>query len=232
MSISDRHTVSLFQAGKSQALTDQRLAKVGFKLTQKMKDAGITAVPASICVSLPLIADSDITPAVLADLMPHLKEILYKAQDALIAREYEKRGEKFIEESIAWDDISISKCIDYLDEQETGGRLTVAILEDWFNKHIHASLTEYLTIKASGKLEGDALKRAVRNSVVKYREQVSALSGGATHYAAPIRAQLLSVLGLVSDEGESIAAKLVKRIEAMERKDMKDAADVGLIAMD
>ena len=223
--VSDRHNVNVFEAGKSQALTGQRLAKVGYKLTEKMKKDGIKEVPKSICVSIPKI-EQPIREDQLEKLMPHLIQILENAQDGIIRAIYENDRNV---SSVSDAEISIEACIAFMEEVETGGRLTVEKLGEWFGSFLLSPLSEFLKIQGGKKLSGTELDKAVSQSIASYKGMITGLSGGKTHYDAKQREKLLVILGMVEDGGEEIGEKLCKRLEAMEKKDKKIAEDLGLI---
>ena len=69
--ISNRHTVNPFISGKSEALVQQRLCKVGYKKTKDCPNP----LP-SICVSVPHVDPSAINGAILAGFMPALISLI------------------------------------------------------------------------------------------------------------------------------------------------------------
>ena len=122
MSISNRHTVLPFVAGTSKALTDQRLSRIGFKKTKENPNP-----LKSVCVSVPMV--TEFTEEQLDKLLPHLVNVVTGAQDGIIRTAYETDPSIM---SIGDDDISIDACIEYLETVETGGRLTIESLNEWF----------------------------------------------------------------------------------------------------
>lgn len=222
MSISNRHTVLPFVAGTSKALTDQRLAKVGYKLTEKMKAEGMTALK-SVCVSVPMV--TEFTEEQLDRLLPHLVNVVTGAQDGIIRGLYESDPSIM---SIGDDDISIDACIEYLETVETGGRLTIESLTEWFVLSLNDKLTEFLTMHGAKSLSGEKLAHAVTQSLAGYKGTITAMAGGKTHYDANQRAKLTTVLAMTED-GDEVAEKLMARLVSMEKKDVKIAASLGLI---
>jgi hypothetical protein len=88
--VSNRHAVVPFVAGTSKPLSDQRLCKAGFKLTEKMKKEGKKALP-SVCASVPAL-DTGAVSVMVAELMPHIVAMLEKAQDEILRAKYEAAG--------------------------------------------------------------------------------------------------------------------------------------------
>ena len=222
MSISNRHTVLPFVAGTSKALTNQRLAKIGYKLTEKMKAEGKTALK-SVCVSVPVI--SEIDESQLDRLMPHIVAVLNGAQDGIIRNMYEADPSIM---SIGDDDISLDACIEYLETVETGGRLTIESLTEWFVLSLETKLEEFLTMHGRKSLDGDKLTHAVNQSLAGYKGMITAMAGGKTHYDVSQRAKLTTVLAMTED-GDDVAERLHARLTAMAKKDEKVAASLGLI---
>lgn len=134
--VSNRHNVLPFIAGESKALSGQRLAKVGYKQTKAMTDKGEVAPP-SICVSLPQLVGQDIQDNIQA-LLPHIGAWLEGVQDNVLRSLYEAR--KYDLSSVSDEELSISQCVNYLEAESTGGRLTKEYLEGWFTREISDSL--------------------------------------------------------------------------------------------
>lgn len=221
MSISNRHTVTPFISGESKALTGQRLAKIGYKKTEKNPNP-----LKSVCVSVPVI--QELSESQLESLMPHIVGILENAQDGIIRKAYETDPSIM---SVGDGDISVDACIAYLESEETGGRLTVEFLREWFVLSLKDKLTEFLTVQGSKNLDGAALTKAVGQTLAGYEGMLTSLSGGKTHYDAGQRKKLETILAM-TDEGDEVAEKLMKRIGAMAKKDEKIAESLGLISFD
>lgn len=221
MSISNRHTVLPFIAGTSKALTDQRLAKVGFKKTKENPNP-----LKSVCVSIPQI--TEFTEEQLDRLLPHLVNVINGAQDGIIRKMYESDPSIM---SVGDDDISIDACIMFLETEESGGRLTIESLNEWFVLSLQDKLTEFLRMHGSKSLDGAALDKAVTQSLAGYKGMISAMAGGKTHYTHEQRTKLETILSM-TDEGDDVAERLMKRIEMMGQKDSKMAASLGLISFE
>jgi hypothetical protein len=223
--VSNRHNVNLFVAGKSQALANQRLAKIGYKKTKECPNP-----LASVCVSVPVVETIFTLPEHKA-LNPHIVAVIEKAQDGIIRKLYEAAPAAFVGSSVSDDDLTIAKCVEYLEDEETGGRMTIEKLALWFDASLAETLVEFLKVHAANQFTGDDLTKAVAGSLKGYKEMITGLSGGKTHYDAVQRKKLFTILALTS-EGDETADKLGKRLEAMAVKDEKMAALVGMIDFD
>ena len=126
--VSNRHSVVPFVAGTSKPLTGQRLARAGFKLTEKMKAAGKTALP-SVCASVPQI-DPAAVQVFISELMPHIGNMLEKAQDEILRAKYEASGGTATE--LTDEEISIPQCLAFLNAESTGSRLSAETIGAWF----------------------------------------------------------------------------------------------------
>ena len=124
--VSTVHDVVPFVAGKTAALTGQRLAKVGYKSTAKNP-----ARYASIAVSVPYINPDDITENLQA-LLPYIGSMLEKTQDDVIRNLYESRDGslKLVQDH----EISVQACIAYLESEAAGDRIKKEHIEAWFDR--------------------------------------------------------------------------------------------------
>lgn len=221
MSIGNRHTVSAFIAGTSKAMDGQRLAKVGYKKTKDNPNP-----LKSVCVSVPKIT-TPLTDEQVFKLQNHIVAMLEKAQDGIIRTLYEQDPEGL--RSVSDDAITIEQCIEFMELEETGGRLTIEKINAWFvDSGLSEKLTEFLRLNGAKKLQGEALDKAVTQSLAGYKGMIAGLSGGKTHYDAKQREKLQVVLAMTED-GDEMAEKLNARIEAMAKKDQDIAASLGLI---
>jgi hypothetical protein len=168
---------------------------------------------------------SEIDETQLDKLMPHIVGMLEKAQDGLIRKAYETDPSIM---SVGDDDISIDACIAFMEEEETGGRLTIESLTEWFTLGLADKLTEFLTMHGAKSLSGEKLAHAVTQSLAGYKGMITAMAGGKTHYDATQRAKLTTVLAMTED-GDEVAERLMARLVSMEKKDVKIAASLGLI---
>lgn len=171
MSITNRHKLNPFVAGKSAALADQRLAKVGYKSTVKT-----AAKYQSVCVSVPVIAE--FTEEQIQALGPHIIQMLENAQDGIIRSLYESRDGTLSE--VSDDDISIDSCISFLEAESTGGRLTREYLESWFDQMMRENLTVVIATKLGFEELNDDQMRTISQHLSGYRGLIASLAGGKT----------------------------------------------------
>lgn len=173
--ISTRHNIVPFVSGKSEALTGQRLAKIGYK-SSKDKPAQF----ASVCVSVPHLSSDDIKGNI-NRLLPYITEFLASTQDKVVRALYEQT--KGTLTSVDDSEIGIDALIGYLESESTGGRLTKELIEGWFA----SNLRDPLSVIFGEKLFGDALEdpteeqaKKIEQAVKGYEGLFSSLSGGKT----------------------------------------------------
>ena len=213
MSISNRHSVVPFVAGETQAMADQRLAKVGYKSTKKTP-----AKYKSIAVSVPVITSIDEDQ--LERLLPHVVSMLENAQDGIIRSLYESSQGNLA--SVSDDEISIDACIGYLEAEATGGRLTKEKVEEWFTEN----LSDNLSVTIADKLNFTSLtgenEKVINQHLNAYKGILASLAGGKTLLNPAQIAGCKKALELASNEDDTYK-KLMARLEAMEKKPDMDA---------
>lgn len=207
--ISNRHTVNRFVAGKSDALTGQRLSKVGYKSTKKTR-----AKYPSICVSVPKI-QAPISSEYLTRLQPYIVTMIQTAQDGIIKSLYESSDGNL--GTVSDDDISMGAVCAYLESEASGGRLTIEIINTWFDEQMKDNLFVVVADRLKFDLSTPEQESTVNKHVAGYREMFSALSGGKTFYSPAQIAGLKRALEVSSVE-DDMSEKLLKRLEAMEGK--------------
>jgi hypothetical protein len=207
--ISDRHTVVPFVAGKTVPLSNQRLAKVGYKTTAKTP-----AKLPSIAVSVPHISPSEVQENY-QRLLPFIGTMLETAQDGIIRSLYESADGSM--SSVSNEDISISQCINFMEAEANGTRLRKEHIEAWFD----ASVAENLTVMVAEKLGFTELDGEPGKTVAKhvrvYRDLLSMLAGGKTFLQPTQIRGCKNAIALATDESD-IAVKLTARLNAMENK--------------
>lgn len=207
MSISDRHSVNPFVSGKSEPLGGQRLAKVGYKTTK--------ATPAkfpSVCASVPVIESNAWTDDQFKRLQPHLIKILSDAQDGIFRSLYESSHGAL--SAISDDDISVESCINYLDAESTGGRLTIELLNAWFDENVRTNLTVVIAEKLGFDLSTPEQESTVDKHINGYRGMIASLSGGKTTYQPNQCDAILRAL-TVSSVDDEISVKLIAKLNQM-----------------
>lgn len=209
------HTVTKFDAKKSEALTGQRLAKVRYKSTKNQ-----AAKFPSVCVSVPYIsADLINAPETISVLIPYIRIMLENAQDGVIRSLYESRDGSLSQ--VIDSDISIAACIGYMEAQESGSRLTKEILETWFDTEVSETVQALVIEKlAYTPKDGEELTMEqvakVDQVTNAYKDLVSSLAGGKT-VLQPVQIRNLKGVLELCNESE-IGTKLVAKLIVMENK--------------
>jgi hypothetical protein len=203
--ISNRHNVNLFVAGKSQPLTGQRLAKIGYKSTKKTP-----AKFKSICVSVSQIeltkehweAHNDLFASI-------IKDALCNAQDGIIRTLYESSQGNLT--SVSDDELSVNSCVAFIAAERDGGRLTKEFLSGWFNENMRDNLTIAIAEKLGTE---DMEDKRIAAAVKAYHDMIASLSGGKTFYTPEQCKSLLRAIELSSVDDDT-SAKLSARLEKM-----------------
>ncbi len=134
--VSSRH--SLVKLTKTTvALTDQRLVRL---IAKKAKDDSYSPnLTESLAVSVPRILDAAIMEHINA-LLPHIGVMLESAQDSIVRELRLEDGRDIVTD----EDISLEACIEFLDAESRGGRLTKEFLESWFNEGYSEAAAEFI----------------------------------------------------------------------------------------
>lgn len=215
--VSNVHDIKPFKAG-DKALSGQRLAKVGYKSTKKNP-----ARFKSVAVSVPYILSADLTEDHQTALQPYLIQILENAQDGIIRSLYESKDGSLIQ--VQDSEISIDACIGFLKAESEGNRLTAELIGQWFDSELAEGLTVVLAQKlsfipadADGEVElTEAQTQVVDKHLKIHKELFGSLAGGATILAEKQIKGLKNALQYC-DERNSVAERLTKRLESMEKK--------------
>ena len=208
--ISNRHQVNKFVAGKSAPLSGQRLSKVGYKTTKKQ-----TAKYASVCVSVPMI-DTANDPFVQyrADgaFDNIIKTALENAQDGIIKSLYESSGGTL--STVGDDDIGIVQCLAYIDAENNGGRLTKEFIGAWFDENVSENLSVVIAEKLGFEDMSDNQMVQIGKHIAGYKGLFMSLAGGKTVLEEKVIKQLQRALEVSSVEDDT-AEKLAKRLTNM-----------------
>lgn len=212
MSHSNRHQVVPFVAGKTAPFTGQRLAKVGYKSTEKNP-----AKFPSVAVSVPQIALTDVEQNYKA-LLPHISTMLENAQDGLIRSLYEAKDGSL--EAVSDDDISVPAIIAWMEAEATGDRLTKDAIVAWFDRvmadPIYVLIAEKLGFAPENGVPNQEQDAVIRKHVKVYKDVFSMLAGGKTILQEKQIKGCKTALALVEDD--SVSVKLNARLTAMEKK--------------
>ena len=205
------HLLTEFVSGKSTALTGQRLSKIKFKSTEKSP----RKYP-NVCVSVPFIQAEAITQN-MPGLIDHVRAMLESAQDGIVRSLYESSDGTLTQVSDS--ELSIASCINFLEAEAQGSRLTKEIISGWFD----SSVRDYLYIIIGEKLkysmdseltpEQDA---TITKHLNGYRGLYESLAGGKTILQPSQITSLRKVLELV--DTDEIGSKLGARLSQMENK--------------
>lgn len=217
--VSNVHDVVPFVAGKTNPLTGQRLAKVGYKSTAKNP-----ARFASVAVSVPPINSDDVSSSI-NELMPYIVGMLEGVQDSVIRSLYEGKDGKLTQ--VTDSDISVQACIAYLESEAAGDRLKKEHIEAWFDRV--AKENTFTLIAEKLGFTGDDLTdeqvKTVEKHVKVYRDILSMLSGGRT-ILTPVQIKSCRTVIEVSEDESGIGQKLLARLKAMESPKIVDCLEL------
>ncbi len=221
--VSTVHDLKPFKAG-DKPLSGQRLAKIGYKKTEKQKNP-----LQSVAASVPFIPVESITSNV-QRLLPHICTMLENAQDGIIRGLYESSGGtlKIVQDA----EISVEACIGFLEAEASGNRLTSEAIEKWFDaelsENVFAMLAQklgFLSNDADATLN-DAQESTVNKHVRVYRDVLASLAGGKTMLAEKQIKGCRNALALAPDDSDPMVSRLTSRLDTMERKNSEDFIDL------
>lgn len=212
--ISNTHNIKEYVIGVTKPFTGQRLAKVTYKID---KTTGIK--PESVCVSVPVVSDSDIADKI-EQFIPHIKALVERTQDTIIRTLHESKA------SVVSDsDISMNAVLEYLNEENSGGRVTKKDASEWFD----SVLSDPLAIALASKL-GVSTNPSTEDSdkieklVSEFKNNISALTAGNVKYDPPVCDVLAKALALAPEE-DNMRIKFEKRLDNMRKVIHKSIAD-------
>jgi hypothetical protein len=205
------HLITEYISGKSEALTGQRLAKVKFKHTEKSP----RKYP-NQCVSVPFIQADDIQANIPA-LMDHIRAMLESAQDGIVRSLFESSDGTLTQVNDA--EISIAACINYLEAESTGSRLTKELINGWFDLSVKDYLFVIIGEKLKYSMDSDLTPEqdaTIGKHLNGYRDLFASLAGGKTILQEKQIKSLGNVLELI--DSDEIGEKLKNRLNAMLNK--------------
>lgn len=165
-------------------------------------------------MSVPQIVPEDIT-ANLSRLLPHIGTMLESAQDGIIRSLYESRDGSL--DGVSDEELSVSACLNYLEAEATGGRLTIEFLNGWFDSNVKDNLTVVVADKLGFDLSTPEQETTVGKHVRVYRELIASLSGGKTILTAVQIAGIRRAIEVSSVDDET-SVKLLAKLVSMENK--------------
>lgn len=211
--ISNRHNILPFVAGKSAPLTEQRLAKVGYKTTKKQ-----TAKFASVCASVPMIDGAVIELSVSA-LIPAIRGMLETAQDGIIRSLYESSGGTL--STVSDEEINIPACIAFMAAESAGSRLSAESIGTWFD----GTVADILTVTVADKLSTeDSDDPRVVKAVKFYRDILCLLTGKSA--VTPLQLEQATKALNVAEPDDDMSTKLRAKIRELSPKTVDESADV------
>jgi len=219
--VSNAHDVIPFVANKTKPLTGQRLAKVGYKTTEKTP-----AKFPSVAVSVPPVSNDDIE-ANLSDLLPYFRTFVADVQDKVIRSLYEESNGKL--SVVTNDDISVSACISFLESEEAGDRLKKDHIQGWFDRVASENVFTLIAEKlgyTNDPLTEEQVKTVEKN-VKNYRDILSMLAGGKT-ILTPQQIKGCRIVIDLSEDDSGIGEKLTKRLDAMEKPKSQEIVLINL----
>ena len=209
--VSSVHDIVPFVAGKTEALTGQRLAKVGYKSTKNNP-----AKFKSVAVSVPHIDPDHILENVKA-LLPYIGTMLEDTQDKIIRGLYETAEGSL--KTIQDHEISVQACISFLEAEAAGDRLRKEHIESWFDRVCADNVFTLIAEKLGYGDENDLTPEqtaTVQKHVKVYRDILSMLSGGNVKLT-PVQIKSCKTVIDVSEDDSGIGAKLMARLINMEK---------------
>ena len=203
--VSNRHPLQLFTAGMK-PLSTQRLAKVGYKSTEKNK-----AKYPSVCASVPQV--DPIALRLCADgLLPHLATLIEDTQDAIIRQKYEDAEGALIE--ITDEDISIPACVSYLNAAALGDKLSKDAIAAWFDSVAFDACYAIVSMKLGyGEELTPEQDATVRKHVSVYKELFQDLAGKNILFT-PRQIEGLE-LAVENCDKDQMTRKIAGRLEAL-----------------
>lgn len=222
MSIIDNaaNSVVTYDAKTSKAFSGQRLSKVIYKECKDKDSMHFKIKRDSKCVSVPRIAQVEITNNITA-LMPSIEELICGVQDKII-RGLVESGKSSIENK----DISIGSVLEYLESNNESGRITKESVSAWFDENISeilaVALSERLGVSSTPTQEESDHVMKVLGS---FKDKISGLAGGKTSYEPNLAKSLKRVLDF-APEGDALAERFQGRLDKMINSASIDLASI------
>lgn len=208
--VSTSHNVNPFIAGKSEPLTGQRLARIGYKKTKDNPNP-----LQSVCVSIPHIAPNWITENV-NRLLPYIGTMLENAQDGIIRSLYETSQGAL--GTVHDSDIGIEAIIGFLEAESTGGRLTGEFLSAWFDANLSENLTVIIADKLRFNLETEEQIKTVERHLNGYKGLIVSLAGNKTMLQPNQIAGIRKALDVAANDDATVS-RLRAKLDTMEKKE-------------
>lgn len=213
--ISNVHNVDVYVSGKSIALTGQRLAKFSWKTrTVEVNGKEEKVKPESKCVSVPVIADSDIKGNI-DILIPHIKSYLNSVQDSIIRNKFETNMNLA---NITDSDISISSIVQFLESTDSNdsARMTKESVRAWFDAEIADNLAIILADKLGvSSVPTDEESDRIMKTIAVFGEKISSLSSGKTTFDVKTARSIKNAIEIVESEDDVYKVRFIARLDKM-----------------
>lgn len=211
--ISNVHNVDVYVSGKSQALTNQRLAKFSWKTPKEGENKGIK--PESKCVSIPFIGSNEIKDNI-DKLIPHIANYLYSVQDNIIRNALENNMKLA---NISDNDISISSIVQFLEagsDSESSNRMTKESVKSWFDENIADNLALILADKLGiSSVPSDEESDRIMKTIAVFGEKISSLSSGKTSFDVKTARSIKNAIEIVEDDNDVYKNRFIARLDKM-----------------
>lgn len=212
--VSSTHNIKEYVIGVTKPFTGQRLAKVTYKVD---KTSGVK--PDSVCVSVPPIASTVIMDN-FEQFIPHVIALCERTQDNIIRTIHESKASV-----VQDDDISIAKVLEFLNEENSGGRITKKDAIEWFNNTLEDPLTLALSQKLGVSAEPTKEQSdRVTKLVEEFKNNISALTAGNVKYNPDVCTVLAKALSFAPSD-DVMRTRFEKRLDNMMNKVHSSIAD-------
>lgn len=222
--VSNRHQVNPFVASKSEPLTGQRLARVGYKKTKENPNP----LP-SICVSVPPVDATQITGAILAGLMPSIVQLVEDAQDGIIRAANDSSNGTL--STVTDEMISLPAVVAFLSAKQAGERLSAESIAAWFSAKVEDNLQVLVADKLGFSDITEDNQPVIDKHVKVYGDICGMLAGKGLHKNSLSESQKKTIRTCVKiAAGDSgIGAKLLAKLDELEKKvDITEALELDL----
>ena len=217
--VSNRHNVNLFVAGKSEALSGQRLAKIGYKKTKENQNP-----LKSVCVSVPSINMTEYSHMVSAGVFNSIIQCaLENAQDGIIRSLYESSEGNLT--TVSDEEISVNACINYINAENAGGRLTKEYLENWFANNISDNLSVIIADKLGFDMSTEEQLNTIGKHLNMYKGLISSLAGNKT-ILQPQQINACKRAIEVSSIDDDTSKKLLQKLANMSPKKLEELLEL------
>ncbi len=212
--ISNVHNITAYTSGVTKPFSGQRLATVTYKVDKKTN-----IKPASVCSSIPALDKVSVMQH--ADKLVDIITALFERTQDKIIREIHESGKKEVQDS----DISLQACVDYMQQENTGGRLNKAIVQEWFDVVLADPLAAALAAKLGvSEIPTQEQSNKIEVLLVQFRDKFGALTAGATKYDPDTCNQLQKALSLI-DSDDELKDKFMDKLDVMKNKVPASIAD-------